>query len=347
MFHKAMVPHLAQPNSLTSGGQSLGRVLVAQGTIPGHSASTLEIEGVRRRRKTDADFGTNQHSAANTVIGIKGDLRKMMQAITAAGLMFVTSFAAFAQTSAAPPPAFEVASVKPAPPPSDNRLRVQMGGDAGRVNYSNVTLMNVMTRAYSVKEHQITGPDWLRTERYDIVATVPPGTPKDQIPLMLQSLLADRFKLALHRENKVMPVYALVVGKNGSKLKEAEKQSGLRMSMGPKGLQLTGQVSIAMLADALSRFTDRPVIDMTELKGTYDIDLSFRPDGQPGGPGFFGPGAGPRPEGAGEKRAAPDLADAPTIFTAVQETLGLRLEGRKSPVDILTIDHAEKVPTEN
>jgi uncharacterized protein (TIGR03435 family) len=271
----------------------------------------------------------------------------MMQSMTAAGIVFFASFAAFAQQPGATAPAFEAASVKSAPPPTDNRMRVGMNGDAGRVNFSNVTLMNVMARAYNVKEHQITGPDWLKSERYDIVATLPPGAPRDQIPLMLQTLLADRFKLTLHRESKVLPIYALVVGKNGPKLHEAEAQGGLRMSMGPKGLQLTGKVSIPMLTDAISRFTDRPVIDMTELKGTFDIDLGFRPDGQPGGPGFFGPGGGPRPEGAGEGKSAPDNADAPSIFTAVQETLGLKLEGRKSPVDILIIDHAERVPTEN
>jgi uncharacterized protein (TIGR03435 family) len=267
----------------------------------------------------------------------------MMQSLTGAGLIFFASLAAFAQ------PAFEVASVKPAPPPTDHNLRVQMGGDAGRVNYSNVTLMNVMTKAYGVKEHQITGPDWLKTERYDIVATVPSGTPKDQIPLMLQSLLADRFKLTLHRESKVMPVYALVVGKNGPKLHEADAIGPMRMSMGPKGLNLSGKVSIAMLVDALSRFTDRPVVDMTELKGNFDIDLGFKPDGQPGGPGFFGPpgGGGRPPEGGGEGKAPPDSADAPSIFTAVQEKLGLKLEGRKTAVEILIIDHAERVPTEN
>jgi uncharacterized protein (TIGR03435 family) len=271
----------------------------------------------------------------------------MMQAITGAGLILFTSFAAFAQQPAAPLPAFEVASVKPAPPPTDNRMRVGMTGDAGRVNFSNVTLIDVMTRAYSVKAHQISGPDWLKSERYDIVATLPPGAPKEQIPLMLQTLLSDRFKLTLHRESKVMPVYALVVGKNGSKLHEADSQGGLRMSMGPKGLQLTGKVSLTTLADVLSRFTDRPVLDMTELKGSYDIDLNWTPEGGPGGPGFFGPGAGPRPEGAGEKKGPPESMDAPSIFTAVQEKLGLKLEGRKDPIDILIIDQAEKVPIEN
>jgi len=267
----------------------------------------------------------------------------MMQAVAGTGLILLTSFAAFAQ------PAFEVASVKPAPPATDNRMRVGMTGDAGRVNFSNVTLIDVVARAYNVKAHQISGPDWLKSERYDIVATLPSGASRDQMPLMLQSLLADRFKLTLHRESKVMPVYALVVGKNGPKLHEADSQGGLRMSMGPKGLQLTGKVSIPALTEALSRFTDRPVVDMTELKGNFDIDLGWKPDGQPGGPGFFGPpgGGGRPPEGGGEGKAPPDSADAPSIYTAVQEKLGLKLEGRKSPVEILIIDHAERVPTEN
>jgi uncharacterized protein (TIGR03435 family) len=267
----------------------------------------------------------------------------MSQTITLAGLIFFTSFATLAQQ-----PAFEVASVKPAPPPTDNRMRVGMSGDAGRVNFSNVTLINIMARAYSVKDKQISGPDWLKSERYDIAAKLPAGAPKDQIPTMLQTLLADRFKLALHRETKVLPVYALVVGKSGPKLHHADAEGGLRVMMGPKGHKMTGSVSIARLADTLSTFMDRPVLDMTELKGNFDIDLDWTADGPAGGPGFFGPGGGGRPpEGGGEGKAAPDSPDAPSIFTAVQEKLGLRLEGRKSPVEILIIDHAERVPTEN
>ena len=166
--------------------------------------------------------------------------------------------------------------------------------------------------------------------------------------MMLQSLLEDRFKLALHRETKVLPIYALVVGKNGPKLHQADTEGGLRMSMSPKGRKMTGSVSMARLADALSAFMDRPVLDMTELKGNFDIDLDWRPDGQTGGPGFLGPGGGGRPpEGGGEGKAAAESGDAPSIFTAVQEKMGLRLEGRKSPVDILIVDHAERVPTEN
>src|SRR5213083_998525 len=108
-----------------------------------------------------------------------------MRAILCAGLMLCVSFGLFGQSAAAPS-SFDVVSVKPAPPPTGNNLRVAMGGDAGRVNLSNVTLKNVMTRAYGVKPHQISGPDWLDSARYDIVATIPAGAPREQIPMMLQ-----------------------------------------------------------------------------------------------------------------------------------------------------------------
>ena len=119
----------------------------------------------------------------------------MMRTTSCAGLVVCASFGLFGQ-SPAPKPAFDVVSVKPAPPPTGNNLRVSIGGDAGRVNFSNVTLKNVMTRAYGVKPHQISGPDWLDSERYDIVATITAGAPREQIPLMLRTLLEDRFKLA-------------------------------------------------------------------------------------------------------------------------------------------------------
>jgi uncharacterized protein (TIGR03435 family) len=261
----------------------------------------------------------------------------MMRTTSCGGLMVCASFGLFGQP-AAPTPAFDVVSVKPAPPPTGNNLRVSMGGDAGRVNFSNVTLKNVMTRAYSVKPHQISGPDWLDSERYDIVATIPAGAPREQIPMMLQTLLADRFKLAIRREQKVMPVYALVAGKNGSKLREAEAEAGLRVSMGPKGRQLTGNVSLARLADALSTWMDRPVLDMTGIKGIYDIDLEWTPDEGQSAPRFAPGGEAGRPEAGG---------DGPSIFTAVQEKLGLKLEGRKSPAEIIVVERAERVPTEN
>jgi uncharacterized protein (TIGR03435 family) len=256
-------------------------------------------------------------------------------------ILVFASLAVFGQ-SAAPPPAFEVASVKPAPPPTGNNHRVSMGGDKGRVNYSNVTLKTVMTRAYEVKPHQISGPDWLDTARFDIVATIPAGAPREQIPMMLQTLLADRFKLIVHREKKVMPMYALVAGKSGPKLQQAEAEAGLRISMGPKGRQLSGKVSLARLADSLSNWMDRPVLDMTGIKGIFDIDLEWTPDESERAPRFALGGGGP-----GRPEATTESGDRPTIFTAVQEKLGLKLEGRKGPVEIIVVDNVDKVPTEN
>src|SRR5947209_8710373 len=122
---------------------------------------------------------------------------------------------------------FEVASIKPAPPPSDpHKFMVGMRGgpgtpDPGQITYSNVTIRNVLMNAYDVKEFQISGPAWLNNERYDITAKVPPGTTKEQFKLMLQNLLAERFKVTLHHETKDLPMFALVVAKGGSKLKES------------------------------------------------------------------------------------------------------------------------------
>ena len=149
----------------------------------------------------------------------------MLRAIMSAGLVVFTSCAAFAQT-AETSPSFEVASVKPAAPITGNFIRVGMRGgpgtpDPGQITYTNVTVKNVLTIAYGVKSFQISGPGWLDSERYDIVAKLPRGATKAEFMVMLQNLLAERFKLTLHREKKELPMYALVVGKNGPKLKES------------------------------------------------------------------------------------------------------------------------------
>jgi len=296
-----------------------------------------------------------------------------------AGLFVAFSSMAFSQT-ATPPQAFEVASIKPAAPPTDGRIMVRMGGDAGRVTYTNVSLMNVITNAFKVREHQVSGPPWLATERFDITATLPAGVARDQVPAMLQTLLADRFKLTFHKESKVLPAYALMPAKGGLKLSEAEPETasgssgeprpgppepgakgalprgGMRMMMGPRGRHMTGKISMQQLADSLSNWMDRPVLNMTDAKGVYDVDLEWSGDDGPrgmmamrgpGGPGPGGPEGGPRPEGAPRPENHDESADAPSIFTALQDKLGLRLDSRKAPVDILIIDHAEKVPTEN
>jgi uncharacterized protein (TIGR03435 family) len=259
----------------------------------------------------------------------------------------------FAAALFAETPAFEVASIKPAAPPTDGRIMVRMGGDAGRVDYTNVSLLNIITAAYKVKEHQISGPEWLSSVRFDLTAKLPEGASRDQVPAMLQNFLADRFKLVTHKETKVMPSYALVVAKGGPKLQETDApagpEGGARMMMGPKGRRMTGKITMKQLADNLSRWLDRPVTDATELTKVYDIDLQWTGDEGPQslralrGPGPGGPeGGGPRPEGHND-----DSADAPALPTALQEKLGLRLDSRKEPADIITIDHIERAPTEN
>jgi uncharacterized protein (TIGR03435 family) len=131
--------------------------------------------------------------------------------------------AGFAQAPATP--AFEVASIKAAAPQTDGRVMVSMGGDDGRINYVNVTLKQALTRAYEVKDYQIVGPSWLGSDRFDITAKFPEGATKKDVPAMLQNLLAERFKMTMHREKRELPVYALVVGKNGPKLKKADENA--------------------------------------------------------------------------------------------------------------------------
>ena len=171
---------------------------------------------------------------------------------------------------------------------------------------------------------------------------------------MLQTLLADRFQLKLHRETKELPVFALVVAKNGPKLKESEKKEGVpngRMRMQPGHLDGMG-FSMQQFTDMLGRQVGQPVLDMTELKGNYDFTLTFTPDENQQramAAAFGGPAGGPPggPGGAGERRPPSEGAEGPSIFSALQEQLGLKLEKRKGPVEILVIDHVERVPTDN
>ena len=284
-------------------------------------------------------------------------------------------------------PEFEVASVKPAVLDPGGRIRVMMRGgpgspDPGQVTYSGVSLKDLLTNAYGVKPFQITGPGWLDSERYDIAAKIPEGTTKEQFKLMLQNLLAERFHMTLHHETKDLPLYELVVAKNGPKMEPSAEDPSVdskapiappapgkdgfpQLPAGRKGafmMRMPGRMRIAAsvqttsaLADMLGNQVGSPVVDKTGLTGTYDYTLEFAPE-----PGQ-GPFAGlpPPPPPAGDAGAPGGLAggqlpgnsanqgDAPSLFTAIQEQLGLRLEKKKGPLDTLVIDRADKVPTEN
>ncbi len=231
---------------------------------------------------------------------------------------------AFPQT----PVEFEVATIKPAPPQPEGRTSTGMSSDTetGKLNYTNVNLKEAIGKAYKVQQYQIAGPDWLNTERFDIVAKFPPHSAADQVPLMLQSLLADRFKLTLHRETKELPMYALVVGKNGAKFKTAESETGISSNSSRTHWHVSAKVSMHRFAEFLSDEAGRPVVDQTGLSGTYELTLDWAPD---------------------DAATANDATAGPSIFTALQEQLGLKLDSTKGPVEMLVIDHAERTPTDN
>ncbi len=294
----------------------------------------------------------------------------MKRILVGAGLGLVAWCAAFGQTN---PPAFEVASIKAAAPQEQGRMMVRMGGDPGRVDYANVSLKDVLARAYNVKRFQISGPSWLDSERYDITAKVPDGVKPEQVPAMLQVLLTERFKMTTHKETKEQPVYALIVGKNGPKLTKSEDSpegappktvagpDGVQRQI-PKGammMQMSGPggnaqmrasgITLARLSDMLSNMLDRPVLDMTSLTGNYDVTLDVSMEDMAGmrKMAMGGPGAGAGPGGPGADHGpAPDSAPSASIYTAIQQ-LGLKLDPRKAPVEFLVIDRADKVPTEN
>jgi len=301
----------------------------------------------------------------------------MNRAIAGAGLTVIMACGAFGQAAAARP-SFDVASIKAAAPPIYGKLMIRMGGDPGRIDYGNVSLKDIIRQAYDVHDYQISGPDWMNSTRFDIVAKVPDGAPEDQVPLMWQALLAERFKLQIHRESKELPMYALVVGKNGPKMKESEidangTANGGQGSGGPSPLppvkmgkdgmpQLPGggrgpmilmngrghvtakMMNMSGLVDILARSVDRPVVDQTELKGSYDFNLDYTPDESTRMPM---PGGMPPPPGAGEMHGADSPDNGLSLFAALQAQLGLKLEAKKGPVELIVIDRVEKAPTEN
>ncbi len=258
--------------------------------------------------------------------------------------------------------AFEVASVKPAQPSPAGQMRIGMQADAGMLRYTNVSLKEMIRAAYRVKEFQVRGPDWINGARFDIVAKLPAGASQDQIPEMLQDLLGERFKLAVHRETKEHAIYALVVAKGGAKLKPADTPApeppgpppspgkgpmgrGAMMMIDPNGVHLkAASATLAVLADMISRFSERPVVDMTGIQGRYEFDLVFAPEAMHGMPGPLR-GGPPPGDGGPAPPEAPGEAAA-SIFDAVQR-YGLKLEPRRAPVEIVVVDHIDKEPAEN
>jgi uncharacterized protein (TIGR03435 family) len=276
--------------------------------------------------------------------------------VAGASLLLAQSQAA---GGASTPPTFEVASVKPNNS-GDGRV-IMMPQPGGRLSLTNVPLRLMIRNAYRVQDFQIVGgPDWLGTARFDVVAKADGDPSMDDMQLMLRELLADRFKLAVHNASREMPIYALVPAKSDGKTSAPLKKSEVDCQSGrgnaPPRPAAPGQwppcgfmvgfgnikargVTMAALASTLSGFVGRIVIDRTGFTTGFDVELTWTPDQLP-----------QRAAGPGDQPLVVNGAtidpNGPSIFTALQEQLGLKLESTKGSVDVLVIDRAEK-PSED
>jgi uncharacterized protein (TIGR03435 family) len=231
-----------------------------------------------------------------------------------------------AQTApeAAAPGAFEVAAIKPSKA-TDNSSSSRSRN--GRIDMVNVSLKQILQFAFDIQDHQLVAPAWVADVRYDVDAKAETKVEGKQLLAMLQTLLAERCKLVFHRESKPMSGYALTVAKGGLKIKPA---AGEGSSMSTNNTKLTAtHVDMKRLSVWLGRLLNQPVMNETGVTDSFDFELEFQsPRPQ-------------RPDAASENE--PSLA---TIFTALQEKLGLKLESRKVPVEIIVVDNIER-PSDN
>jgi uncharacterized protein (TIGR03435 family) len=266
---------------------------------------------------------------------------------------------------------FEVASVKPSAPVPPNGgvyFGPARGGpgtsDPGRITWAYARFIDLLMTAYDVKAYQVSGPAWLNVERYDIAASVPADATKEQVNVMWQNLLAERFQVKLHHESKEFQVEDLVVARGGHRLKESAED--YPDTAGPPVLGKNGQLSGPGLvvtimmssngpnahayarAQPLSKLTamlgnqlNHPVLDKTGLTGKYDLNIEFTVNLPPLPPGQPQPGPVAAAPGDTTSEPGPDLA------AAIQQQLGLRLVASKARLDVIVIDNADKIPTSN
>ena len=230
----------------------------------------------------------------------------------------------------AQPPAFDVASLKPsAVVPFGQNININLGATRhNELVLANTTLCEMIRFAYHlVSDDQVVGPDWIkdREVRFDVVAKGPVGATREQLLEMLQTLLDERFAIGKHNEPRVIAHYELAIAKGGLKIhpSKPDARDDLKYLRGRLGSEWMTMSRFTML---LSRQLRQTVIDKTGLSGGYDIDIEWTPD---------------------EPNGAPSEAPGPSIFTAIQDQLGLKLEWHKSPMDVMVIDRAEKVPIAN
>jgi len=222
--------------------------------------------------------------------------------------------------------AFDAATVKP-----NNSGSSSSGTEStnGLLRITNQTLLRMIQYAYNLHDFQISGgPAWVRSDRYDVTARPEGSVHEKQMREMLQSLLSERFHLQFHRQTQEGPIYALLIGKNGPKLQPALESDNSGISSNSTAVMTMKGTHVTMeeIAASLANRVGRSVIDKTSLSGRFDFELSWVAD--------LTLAAGTRDPGA-------DVS-GPSIFTALQEQLGLRLDSQKGPIEMLLIDHAEK-----
>ena len=267
------------------------------------------------------------------------------------------------------PPAFEVASIKTTPEDLPAQVTAGLTIDGAQIRASRLSLKDYIGIAYRLKIHQIVGPEWLGSTRFEIVAKLPDGASPNQVPEMLQTLLADRFGMKMHRENKDFPVYTLEVAKSGLRLQEAPNDeletndktvanvagsgssAGITVNLGKGSFYRFAdnrfeakKISMTALADTLSRFADRPVVDRSGLNTRDDLDFEVSPDDYREMLIRAAVAAG-----AILPPQALRLLDMPmgdSLFEAMRKA-GLSLTSSKAPIEVLVIDSIQKVPTNN
>ena len=298
---------------------------------------------------------------------------------TIANLLASAVIAACAQT-AAPPPSFEVASIKGIPPSSPAYLYfgTTCKNDPAQLTCQSITLRFLILRAYGLRSYQLASPVPIDRDKYDIVAKIPPSSAKEQIDLMLQNLLVERFGLAVHWETRDLPIYELVVTKGGPKLKDPEKPQadlalpgraangrapamvgsdglpvlppgipGMRSFPMAPSVRISARMQpVAALLGRLEGEIGRPVIDKTGLSGIYDFSLFYTPDSTRV---IFGrrPGETEPSTGQSDPLDAANESGPPDLLAAFRSQLGLELKPGKSPFKVLVVDKVNRMPTEN
>jgi uncharacterized protein (TIGR03435 family) len=254
----------------------------------------------------------------------------------------LTPLLVIALTQTPPEPQFDVATVKAEAPVAPGQSYTANLGSIrnGKLTMTNVTLSEAIRFAYGLQSDlQVAGPDWIKSRdvRFAIVGQAPPDMPDDTIRTMLQPLLAERLKLVTHREKKEIPHLVLSVGRNGHKLGPAKEESDSQ-TVAPGRLRHP-RMPVSVMAMLLSRFEQLLILDQTGLSGPFAIDLQWTPD---------------RIRALAPPQGGPIAingqsfdSNGPTLYTAVQEQLGLRLEASKAAIDVIVVDRAERTPEEN